>query len=107
MFNAFGDLFEIALLPPGRPDGRLVLAPAPRLTRRNICAHLTPHGVCALPDPTRTSREQTFDPRPKWALVPGFFAPGTRDTFSPGWWIQLGVKVYSRAVAAPGLESYL
>ena len=49
-----------------------------------------------------TSREQTFDPRPKWALVPAFFAPGTRDTFSPGWWLQPGVKVYSRAVAVPG-----
>ena len=31
-----------------------------------------------------TSREQTFDPRLKWALVPAFFAPGTRETFSPG-----------------------
>ena len=40
-----------------------------------------------------TSREQTFDPRPKWALVPVFFTPGTRDTFSPGWWIQPGLKV--------------
>ena len=39
------------------------------------------------------SREQTFDPRQKWALVPAFFAPGTRDTFSPGWWLQLGLKV--------------
>ena len=40
-----------------------------------------------------TSREQTFNPRPKWALVPAFFAPGTRDTFSPGWWLQPGLKV--------------
>ena len=40
-----------------------------------------------------TSREQTFDPRPKWALVPAFFAPRTRETFSPGWWIQPGLKV--------------
>ena len=40
-----------------------------------------------------TSREQTFDPWPKWALVPEFFAPGTRDTFSPGWWLQPGLKV--------------
>ena len=40
-----------------------------------------------------TSREQTFDPRPKWALVPVFFAPETRETFSPGWWIQPGLKV--------------
>jgi len=39
-----------------------------------------------------TSREQTFDPRSKWALVPEFFAPGTRNTFSPGWWIQPGLK---------------
>ena len=42
---------------------------------------------------TSTSREQTFDPRPKWALVPAFFAPGTRETFSPGWCIQPGLKV--------------
>ena len=27
--------------------------------------------------------------------------------FTPGWWLQPGVKVYSRAVAAPGLASYL
>jgi len=40
-----------------------------------------------------TSRKQTFDPRPKWALVPEFFAPGTRDIFSPGWWLQPGLKV--------------
>ena len=39
------------------------------------------------------SREQTFDPRPKWVLVPAFFVPGTRETFSPGWWIQPGLKV--------------
>jgi hypothetical protein len=41
-----------------------------------------------------TSREQTFHPRPKWALVPTFFAPGTRDTFSPGWCLQSGLKEY-------------
>ena len=40
-----------------------------------------------------TSREQTFDPRPKWTLVLAFFAPGTRDTFSPVWWLQPGLKV--------------
>ena len=40
-----------------------------------------------------TSREQTFDPRPKYALVPVFFASGTRDTFSPGWSHQPGLKV--------------
>ena len=40
-----------------------------------------------------TSREQTFDPRLKWALVPTFFAPGTRDTFSPSWCLQPGLKV--------------
>ena len=40
-----------------------------------------------------TSREQTFDPRLKWALVPEFFAPGTRNTFSLGWWLQPGLKV--------------
>jgi len=40
-----------------------------------------------------TSREQTFDPRLKWALVPVFFAPETRETFSPGWSHQPGLKV--------------
>ena len=39
-----------------------------------------------------TIREQTFDPRPKWALVPAFFAPGIRNTFSPGWSHQPGLK---------------
>ena len=43
--------------------------------------------------PNNTSREQTFDPRSKWALVPVFLAPETRDTFSPGWWLQPGLKV--------------
>ena len=32
-----------------------------------------------------TSRETTFDPLRNLALVPVFFAPGTRETFSPGW----------------------
>ena len=40
-----------------------------------------------------TSREHTFDPRLKWALVSAFFAPGTRETFSPGWWLQPRLKV--------------
>ena len=40
-----------------------------------------------------TGREQIFDPRLKWTLVPEFFAPGTRDTFSPGWWLQPGLKI--------------
>ena len=40
-----------------------------------------------------TSREQAFDPRPKWALVPEFFASGIRNTFSPGWCLQPGLKV--------------
>ena len=40
-----------------------------------------------------TSREQTFHPMLKWALVPAFFAPGTRETFSPGWCLQPGLKV--------------
>jgi len=30
---------------------------------------------------------------PNQALVLAFFAPGTRETFSPGWWIQPGLKV--------------
>ena len=56
-----------------------------------------------------TSREQTFDPRPKWALVPEFFAPGTRDTFSPGWSHQPGLKLdfYSRLVAPTGSKGLL
>ena len=29
----------------------------------------------------------------KWALVPVFFAPGTRETFSSGWCLQPGLKV--------------
>ena len=32
-----------------------------------------------------TSRETTFDPLRNLALVLVFFAPGTRETFSPGW----------------------
>ena len=32
-----------------------------------------------------TSRETTFDPLRNLALVPVFFAPETRETFSPGW----------------------
>ena len=40
-----------------------------------------------------TSREQTFNPQLKWALFSVFFAPGTRETFSPGWWIQPGLNV--------------
>ena len=44
-------------------------------------------------DEVDTSREQTFHPMLKWALVPTFFAPGTRKTFSPGWCLQPGLKV--------------
>ena len=40
-----------------------------------------------------TNREQTFHSRPKWALVLTFFASGTRETFSPGWSHQPGLKV--------------
>ena len=43
-----------------------------------------------------TSREQTFHPMLKWALVPAFFAPGTRETFSPGWCLQPGLKVLAQ-----------
>ena len=42
------------------------------------------------------SREQTFDPRPKLTLVSEFFAPGTRNTFSFGWWLQPGLKVLAQ-----------
>ena len=56
-----------------------------------------------------TSREQTFDPRSKWAVVPEFFAPGTRNTFSPGWRLQPGLKVYfySRLVDPTGSKGLL
>jgi len=37
--------------------------------------------------------EQTFHPRPKWVLASAFFAPRTRETFSPGWCLQPGLKV--------------
>ena len=40
-----------------------------------------------------TSRETTFNPLQNLALVPVFFAPGTRETFSPGWYLQPGLKV--------------
>ena len=40
-----------------------------------------------------TSREQAFDPRLKWALVPEFFASGIRNTFSPGWSHQPGLTI--------------
>ena len=40
-----------------------------------------------------TSRETTFDPARNLALVPVFFVPGTRETFSPGLLLQLGLKV--------------
>jgi len=32
-----------------------------------------------------TTREQIFRPCAKWALVPVFLAPGTKEIFSPGW----------------------
>ena len=44
-------------------------------------------------DNSYTSREQTFYPMLKWALVPPFFALGTKETFSPGWCLQPGLKV--------------
>ena len=50
---------------------------------------------------SHTSREQIFDPRPKWTLVPEFFAPGTRNTFSPGWCLQPGLKVPAPTATAP------
>ena len=46
-----------------------------------------------------TSREHTFDPRSKWALVLEFFVPGTRETFSSGWWIQPGLKAPAQRLA--------
>ena len=56
-----------------------------------------------------TSREQSFDPRSKWTLVLKFFAPGTRNTFSPGWSHQPGLKVYfySQLVAPTGSKCLL
>ena len=38
---------------------------------------------------------------PNRALVPGNIAPGTRETFTSGWWLQPGVKLLSRLVAWP------
>ena len=49
--------------------------------------------LCASSNLFHTSRKQTFYPRQKWTLVPVFFAPGTRETFSPGWCLQPGLKV--------------
>ena len=78
---------------------------APRQASSNNAASEATHLIAQHPPPRPalsnyssvaaaiTSREQTFDPRPKWSLVPKFFAPGTRDTFSPGWWLQPGLKV--------------
>ena len=56
-----------------------------------------------------TSREQTFDPRPKWTLVPAFFVPRTRETFSPSWSHQPGLKVdfYSLLVDPTGSKGLL
>ena len=54
-----------------------------------------------VPRRTCTSREQAFDPRSKWALVPEFFAPGIRNTFSPGWCLQPGLKVPAPTATAP------
>ena len=50
-----------------------------------------------------------------WWLQPGLKVPAQRllrqaevaGTFSPGWSHQPGVKVYSRAVAAPGVGKLL
>ena len=44
---------------------------------------------------------------PNQALVSGNNAPGTRETFSPGWWLQPGLKVdlYSRLVAPTGSKA--
>jgi len=35
-----------------------------------------------------TSTQQTFHPMLKWTLVSAFFAPGTKETFNPGWCLQ-------------------
>ena len=72
----------------------------------SITIPLLAYIACVITD---TSREQTFDPRLKWALVPAFFAPGTRDTFSLGWSYQPGLKVYfySRLVASTGSKGLL
>ena len=63
---------------------------------RIIKKHVSPQAVRCSYRPQNTSREQTFEPRSKWALVPEFFAPGTRNTFSPGWRIQPGLKVLAQ-----------
>ena len=40
-----------------------------------------------------TTREHTLERCPNWALASAFFAPGTREAFSPGWCLQPGLKV--------------
>ena len=44
---------------------------------------------------------------PNQALVLENIAPGTRETFSPGWWLQprLKVDLYSRLVAPTGSKA--
>ena len=53
----------------------------------------THHTYLFYPLTLHTSKETTFDPLRNLALVPIFFASGTRETFSPGWKLQPGLKV--------------
>jgi len=56
-----------------------------------------------------TSRETTFDTLWNLALVSVFFASETRETFSPSWLLQPGLKVnfYSQLVPLTGSKSLL
>ena len=65
------------------------------------------HVIGAWPGAETTGREQIFHPMLKWALVPAFFALGARETFSPGWCLQPGLKVdlYSRLEPPTGTKS--
>ena len=91
---------NVVCLPSIGASGGILIATSERFFRIQQTS-LTPNTVTATITmlAENTSREQTFDPRPKWALVLAFFAPGTRDTFSPGWWLQPGLKSLPTATA--------
>ena len=57
--------------------------------------------------PQGTTREQTLERCPNLALASAFFAPGTKEAFSPGWRHQPGLKVdlYSLLEPPTGTKS--
>ena len=57
----------------------------------SIATILLPYYYCILISTLVENRPLIHGPNQ--ALVPAFFAPGTRETFSPGWWLQPGLKV--------------